>query len=136
MERVIYGTPSASPRHLRAERGGSFADVLARARRALEAEGFLVLHTIETTRILESAGLAIGPLVQLLFFLPASMREVLEADPGAVPEAPLKLVVMELTGGKVQLMVPDPVALFAHHPPLVTLATALRSRVLHVLNGI
>lgn len=69
-----------------------FETALSQARTAITDNGFLLLHEINPQAILASQQIEIGPVRQLLFFHPVYMKQLLDQDPTAVIEVPLKLV--------------------------------------------
>jgi uncharacterized protein (DUF302 family) len=78
--------------------------------------------------LLKRGGYAIRRTRQILFFHPRLMVRVLGADPSALLEAPLKIVVMEETDG-VTARWPAPQALFGRYgnEPLAKLGRELES---------
>ena len=84
---------------------------------------------VEQQQLLSRGGYAIAATRQLLFFHPRLMVRVLEADPAALLEAPLKFAVLLLPDGDVSLRWIDPFASFARydHPALIDLGRELSS---------
>lgn len=74
-----------------------FDRLLLNAREAITSNGFLLLHEINPQAILASHGITTGRIRQLLFFHPVYMQSLLENDPDAVIEVPLKLVLREIS---------------------------------------
>jgi uncharacterized protein (DUF302 family) len=92
-----------------------FEEVIWRLRDAIEAADFWVLQEINSKMLLKRGGYGASPVRQILFFHPRFMARILEADSAAVLEAPLKIAVLELTGGVIQVRWADPAALFARY---------------------
>jgi uncharacterized protein (DUF302 family) len=72
-----------------------FEHTLDRLRQGIQAQGFLLLHEIDTQKIVKAHGVEIAGLKQLLFFHPRYIKAILAANSAGVVEAPLKFVVME-----------------------------------------
>lgn len=70
-----------------------FEEVLAKVKANIIANGFLLIHEINTKEILRKNGYDIADLRQLLFFHPIFMNEILEKDIDSVIKVPLKIVV-------------------------------------------
>ncbi len=91
------------------------AATVERLRNAIEAAGLWVLQEIDPQAILAKGGHSIMPVRQILFFHPDLMVRLLEADPAALLEAPLKFAVMALPDGTVSVRWIDPAAPFARY---------------------
>lgn len=120
---VQYGTPGSASGLFQNARISTlaFVDVVAGLRREIEAAGFWVLHEIDPQRLLQQGGHSIGAARQILFFHPDLMVRLLQADPAALLEAPLKFAVMDRFDGTVAIRWNDPAAAFARYAnPLLT----------------
>jgi len=102
-----------------------FEETLACLKEAIQAEGLWLVHEIDPQMLLKRGGFEILATRQLLFFHPRYMVRLLECDPSALVEAPLKLVIMEMPDGSVTLRHPDVAAAFARYPGLESLGTEL-----------
>ena len=102
-----------------------FEETLVRLKEAIQAEGFLLLHEIDTQMILGRGGYAIPSTRQLFFFHPRYMVRLLEANPSAVMEAPLRLLVMEMPDGTVVVRQPDAGTALASYVGLASLGSEL-----------
>lgn len=112
------------PHHLKVVSGFGYDETLQRLRLAIDAADLWVIHEIDPQALLKRGGFSITSLRQLLWFHPRFMARLLMADPGAVPEAPLKFVVSsEPTGVVVRAL--DPVVVFSPYAGLSTLADEL-----------
>ena len=102
-------------------------ETVARLKAAIEVAGLWVLHEIDPQMLLRRGGFAIGPARQILFFHPRFVASLLAADPAALVEAPLKLVLLETAEGSTSLRWTDPAAAFARygHPALAALGRDL-----------
>ncbi|HEY9261620.1 DUF302 domain-containing protein [Chitinophaga sp.] len=85
-----------------------FDTVLSNAREAILHHDFLLLHEINPQAILATRQIITGKIRQLLFFHPVYMKQLLEHDPTAIIEAPLKLVLRATDTGATMLSY--------HHP--------------------
>ena len=93
----------------------SLPTLIARLRRAIEAEDFWVLHEIDPQALLSRGGFSISPARQILFFHPRFMARLLTAHPAALLEAPLKFGILELPDTHVTLRWIDPATAFARY---------------------
>ncbi|NLU92503.1 DUF302 domain-containing protein [Chitinophaga sp. Ak27] len=110
-----------------------FEQVLTAARKAIVNNGFLLLQEINPQAILASHQIVIGPIRQLLFFHPAYMQQLLQADPDAVIEVPLKLVLREVDGHTTAVTYSDPVLQLQDYSGLEALGSELSQRVTALL---
>jgi uncharacterized protein (DUF302 family) len=85
-----------------------FGYVFDELKKCIMANGFLLIHEINTQEILAGSGIEILPLRQLLFFHPMYMKQILDHDTLAVNEAPLKIVVREISNRQTNISFPDP----------------------------
>ncbi|MBO9732563.1 MAG: DUF302 domain-containing protein [Chitinophaga sp.] len=105
-----------------------FEAALSQARTAIAENGFLLLHEINPQAILASQQIEIGPVRQLLFFHPVYMKQLLDRDPTAVIEVPLKLV-LRATDKGTTLSYFNPVAHFEGYEGLDALGKELHLKV-------
>jgi uncharacterized protein (DUF302 family) len=94
MNAIVYGEAGAAFQHAPTT-ALPFDEVLTRLRQAIEAAGFWVLHEIDPQKVLQRGGYDVGPARRILFFHPDLMVRLLQANPAALLEAPLKLAVMQ-----------------------------------------
>jgi uncharacterized protein (DUF302 family) len=130
LQSIHYGT--ASPSLGRASRL-SFGETLASLKAAIAAEGLWLLHEIDPQMLLGRGGFGISPARQLLFFHPRYLVRLLEADPSALIEAPLKVAVLELPDGTVWVRQLEVAQAFARYQGLAGLGeelAALSGRIL------
>jgi uncharacterized protein (DUF302 family) len=92
-----------------------FGDILDRLRDAVRAEDLWVLHEIDPQAILGRIHYAMGEARQILFFHPRLMARLLEADPSALLEVPLKIAVIVGDAGRVSVRWQDPADSFARY---------------------
>lgn len=102
-----------------------FDETITRLKQSFEAENLLLIHEINTQQILKMAGIDIKGLRQLLFFHPRYMKLLLETNPAAIIEAPLKMVVMEDDKQRVILRYPHPDDSFGTYEGLEALGKEL-----------
>jgi len=128
---VVYGAPGTAAAEFQHSLvcGLPFEDVVQRLREAIEASDLWVLHEINPQQLLHRGGYTIGATRQILFFHPRYLARVLQADPTALLEAPLKLAVMQRPDGATTIRWFDPAAAFARygHPALSELGRELAS---------
>ena len=122
---VITPARSSQPaHHLLSLWSTPFHDALGLLRDRISLAGLIELTTIDTTSVLASAGFTIPEVGQVLVFHPRFMRTILETDPAAVVEAPLKLTIIQRPTAT-ELRCVDPAIAFAPYPGLSDLAAAL-----------
>jgi len=100
-------------------------ETVERLKRAMEEADVWLVHEINPQVLLKRGGFSIAGARQLLFFHPRYMVQILERDPSAVIEAPLKLVVMETPDARVTVRCLDVAAQFARYPTLTELGRQL-----------
>jgi uncharacterized protein (DUF302 family) len=83
-----------------------FEETLSKLRQAINDRELWLIGEIDPRSLLMKAGMDIHPARQLLFFHPRFMTRLLQADARAVPEIPLKIVVMADAAGVVYLRGP------------------------------
>ncbi|MAU14483.1 MAG: hypothetical protein CMH46_02965 [Muricauda sp.] len=86
-----------------------FGQVYETLKKRIVAHGFILLHEIDTQAIVAKHGVAIPQLRQLLFFEPKYIAEIMENDPLAINDIPLKLVLQEIDAQTTQLSFKNPV---------------------------
>jgi uncharacterized protein (DUF302 family) len=129
MNAIIYGEAAAAFQHTQTT-AIPFEAALARVRQAIEAAGLWVLHEIDPQAVLQRGGYEIGPARQILFFHPDLMVRLLQANPAALLEAPLKLAVLRQPDGHTMIRWHDPAAAFGRYgnPILTEMGQNLASR--------
>jgi uncharacterized protein (DUF302 family) len=110
---VAFGGPSTAgssfqTSHLSTR---SFDEVLARLQKEIDHAGLKLLHEIDPQKALQGIGQSIGGSRLIFFLRPKLVVHVLEADCSAMVEAPLKLVVTELSDRTVSVRMADPGAI-------------------------
>ena len=103
-----------------------FEGTLTRLRAAIQAEDLWLIHEIDPQMIVKRGGYDIGPARQLLFFHPRYMVRLLQGNPHALVEVPLKFAILELPGGGVSVGHPK-VETLAAYPGLEVLAAELEA---------
>lgn len=101
-----------------------FDETLKRLRDAIAVAELWIIQEIDPQALLRKGGVATIRLRQLFWFHPRYMAWLLRADPGAVPEAPLKFVVSEQAAG-VTVRALNPILVFSPYPRLSDLAQEL-----------
>ena len=104
-----------------------FEPTLAALRQAIVDAEMMVLHEIDTQAIVRRGGIEIPGVRQILYFHPRYMKRVVETDPRAIIEAPLKFVVREVPAeaGAVEVNFWRPALLFGRYEGLEPLAQEL-----------
>ena len=114
----------------------TFEDTVAQLKSAIQAEELWLIHEIDPQLLMRRGGYAMLATRQLLFFHPRYLVQLLEKDPSALVEAPLKLVVMEMPDGTVTLQHPDVATAFARYAGLEALGFEFQDLYLRLLTGI
>ena len=96
--------------------------------------GFLLLHEINTQKIVAKQGIIIPELIQLLFFEPKYIGQIMEKDPLAINDIPLKIVIQDLGHGSTQLSFQDPVRNLRDYKLEGEMLNELRKRIDEILN--
>ncbi|MFC5740477.1 DUF302 domain-containing protein [Dyella tabacisoli] len=102
-----------------------FEGTLARLKQAIVEKDLWLIHEINPQMLLERGGYAIAPARQLVFFHPRYVARILETDPSAVADIPLKLVVVQMPDGSVTVRHTDVASLLGRYAGLTALATEL-----------
>ncbi|MBZ9974102.1 MULTISPECIES: DUF302 domain-containing protein [unclassified Mesorhizobium] len=121
--KVVYGQPREGYAfHYAVAANSPFETVLETIRMVLREADVWIIHEIDPQMLLKNGGYIIARTRQILFFHPRYMVRLLGADPTALLEAPLKIVVME-DANAVTVRWPDPGLLFDRygHDELVAL---------------
>jgi uncharacterized protein (DUF302 family) len=97
-ESILYAEPGAAAAAFQGIRTSRapFTEVIWRLREAIEAAEFWILQEVNSQMLLKRGGYAAAPVRQLMFFHPRFMVRILEVDPAAMLEVPLKMAVLEL----------------------------------------
>ena len=77
---------------------GETVDIL---KGAIEEQNLMVIHEVDAQKMLRMAGKQVDGMSQIFYFHPKYMRRVMEANPAATIQIPLKFLVMEKPDGKV-----------------------------------
>ena len=135
---IRYGAPSCDqPSQVVSQSRLPFEETLTRLKEAIQAEDLWLIHEIDPQMLLKRGGFAIQSTRQLLFFHPRYMATLLENDPSALVEAPLKLVIMEMPDNSVVLRHPEVTAVFARYTGLEALGiefSGIYQRILATVN--
>jgi len=102
-----------------------FQETIDHLKGAIEAEDLWLIHEIDPQMFLQRAGFSSLGLRQLLFFHPRYLVRLLEGNPGALVEVPLKLVILEMPDGKVTVRRPEPLVSIGCYPGMGALAAEL-----------
>lgn len=123
---VHYAVPSETqPGQCLARSRFPFEETLARLKEGLQAEKLWLIHEIDPQMLMKRGGFAIPSTRQLLFFHPRYLVRLLEQDPRALVEVPLKIAVLELPDGTVMLRHSNVAAALAGYAGLEVLGTEL-----------
>jgi uncharacterized protein (DUF302 family) len=98
------------------------------------ANGFLILHEINTTEILSKHGIKINELRQLLFFHPNYMKDVLQIDPLLVNEVPLKFVIRSIKHNETSISISNPLQSMSDYKGTEALSTELLEKIMLIIS--
>lgn len=85
-----------------------FDETLNLLRQAIEAENLMVVQEVNPQKMLRMVGVQVGGMLQVFFFHPRYMKQILDTNRNAGIEPPLKLLVMEAPNGQVMVRYEDP----------------------------
>jgi len=98
------------------------------------ANGFMILHEINTTEILSRNGIKIEELRQVLFFHPSYMKDVLSIDYLLVNEVPLKFVIRSIKHNETSISILNPLESMKDYNGAEKLAVILLEKIMLILN--
>jgi uncharacterized protein (DUF302 family) len=101
LSNVEYASASSPPLHSVVISVLEFEATVARLKQAITEMDLWLISEVNPQILLERGGYAILPARQLFFFHPRYLVRLLGADPAAVVEIPLKLVVLQMPDGSV-----------------------------------
>ena len=133
LKNVSYGEVSPPPGEAVAISPVDFDATLARVKQAFKALDLWLIHEIDPQMLLARDGYPIGKARQLLFFHPRYAARLLEANPAALIEIPLKIAVLELPDGRALVRYVDIEAQLARYPAMAVLASELAEVMRRVL---
>jgi len=110
-----------------------FEELYSSIRENVVSNGFLVLHEINTQKIVSEFGIKIRPLKQILFFHPKYIEKITNQDILAINEIPIKLVVIEKENGIVNVSFPNPLLSLSDYNLDKEIASELLQRVTSIL---
>jgi uncharacterized protein (DUF302 family) len=100
---VEYAPASSPPFHSVVVSVLDFEATVSRLKQAITDMDLWLISEVNPQMLLERGGYAIRPARQLFFFHPRYLVRLLSADPAAVVEIPLKLVVLQMPDGSVSV---------------------------------
>lgn len=103
LSNVEYAPASSSPLQLVVVSILDFEATVVRLKQAMIDVDLWLISEVNPQVLLERGGYAIPPARQLFFFHPRYLVRLLSADPAAVVEIPLKLVILQMPDGSVTI---------------------------------
>tara|TARA_R110001632_G_scaffold186526_2_gene306901 strand:- start:2626 stop:2946 length:321 start_codon:yes stop_codon:yes gene_type:complete len=100
----------------------------------IKQNGFLLLHEINTQNVVAKQGIIIPKLIQLLFFEPKYVGQIMGNDPLAINDIPLKFVIRSLGNGHTEVSFQDPVGNLRDYKLEGEMLNELRKRIDEILN--
>jgi len=79
----------------------SFSETIELLNGAIEEQNLMVIHEVDAQKMLRMAGKQVNGMKQIFYFHPKYMKKVIEANPAAAIQIPLKFIVMEKPDKKV-----------------------------------
>lgn len=79
----------------------SFGESVDILKGAIEEQNLMVIQEVDAQKMLRMAGKEVKGMKQIFYFHPKYMRRVMEANPAATIQIPLKFIVMEKPDNKV-----------------------------------
>ena len=103
LSNVEYAPASSPPFQSLVISSLDFEATVARLKQAITDLDLWLINEVNPQILLERGGYAIQPARQLFFFHPRYLVRLLGADPAALVEIPLKLVVLQMPDGSVSV---------------------------------
>tara|TARA_R110002049_G_scaffold52783_2_gene147326 strand:+ start:3161 stop:3538 length:378 start_codon:yes stop_codon:yes gene_type:complete len=114
--------------------GYSFYVTYTMIKERIKQNGFLLLHEINTQNVVAKQGIIIPKLIQLLFFEPKYVGQIMGNDPLAINDIPLKFVIRSLGNGHTEVSFQDPVGNLRDYKLEGEMLNELRKRIDEILN--
>lgn len=111
-----------------------FDETLVKLSSNIVANGFMILHEINTTEILSKNGIKIDELRQVLFFHPSYMKDVLSIDYLLVNEVPLKFVIRSIKHNETSISISNPLESMSDYSGAEALSAKLLEKIMLILN--
>lgn len=92
-----------------------FDDTVAMLKGAIEGENLMVINEIDPQKMLRMVGVKTQGIKQIFFFHPRFMKRLMDMNPHATIEPPLKVAVMETPQGKAMVKYLKPSYLFERY---------------------
>jgi len=125
LKNVSYGELSPPPGETVAISPVDFDATIACLKHAFNTLDLWLIHEIDPQMLLVRGGYRVGKVRQLLFFHPRYAARLLEANPAALIEIPLKIAALELPDGRVLMRYVDIEKQLAPYPEMAPLASEL-----------
>jgi uncharacterized protein (DUF302 family) len=128
--RLNYGSPAnpySEARTLRSHR--EVEDCAAFLKDEIAQRDLWIVGELNPQTLASKAGITTRPARQLLFFHPRYLKIILEANPAALFEIPLKVAIFQDAQGTTRVRFSDVDELFRNYPELTGLKTELSSLV-------
>lgn len=100
----------------------------------IQQNGFLLLHEINTQKIVSKYGIIIPELIQFLFFEPKYIDQIIDEDPLAINDVPLKIVIRDLGDDTTEVSFQNPVMDMEDYDLEQVMLEELRERIDQILN--
>lgn len=113
-----------------------FETTLERLKQKLAELDLWLIHEINPQMLLERGGFRIGPARQLLFFHARYVVTLLNTDPAALSDIPLKLIVLQAPDGPVSVRHADLHSLLGRYARLDELSDELAKLSRELLDGV
>ena len=112
----------------------AFDEAYGMIKKRIVEEGFLLLHEINTQEIVAKYGVDIPALRQLLFFEPKYIAQIMDLDPLAINDIPMKIVLRDLEENGTSISFQDPTMSLSDYDLEETMCNELRERIHNILN--
>lgn len=103
---------------------------------SIEQHNLMVIHVVDGQKMLRMAGKQVKGMKQIFYFHPTFMKRVMEANPMATIQIPLKIIVMEKPDGQVVLRYFKPSTLLGQYKGEETIAAELDAIVSEIITSI
>lgn len=114
----------------------SYSETVDILKGAIEQQNLMVIHEIDAQKMLRMAGKEVEGMSQIFYFHPKYMRMVMEANPAATIQIPLKFIVMEKPDKTVAIRYFKPSAILNQYKGEEAIATELDGLVEKILSEV
>jgi uncharacterized protein (DUF302 family) len=113
-----------------------FDDTVTMLKGAIEGENLMVIKEINPQKMLRMVGIKTRGIKQVFFFHPRFMKRIMDVNPHATIEPPLKVAVMETPKGTVIVKYIKPTYLFGRYEGVEAIGSELEALVAKIVASV